>query len=355
MSRRKNLSAITCMALFVLILLAQGKEAFGREAALWEKYKKEFISGDGRVVDYMQGEVSHSEGQGYSMLLAVEYDDRKTFQKLLTWTMENLAVRNDRLLAWRWGKRLNGKWNVVDHNNATDGDILVALALVKAGEKWKDKGLTGQGVAMANSIHEHLIVEWKRRQLILPGYYGFGINGGFSLNPSYMIFPAFIVFGQADRKNSGAWAKIHADARYLVSHSSFGEMNLPADWVAADHNGRIRLHFEKSPYFGLDAVRVFLYMAFDDKPVFPAGLEKMLDLFDRLGYIPSRVNLETGEISLSPAPAGLYAVYAKAAAASGNDQTAKKLFSIARKNLDRETKNYYSMALYLLATIEEVL
>ena len=54
------------------------------------------------MVDTGNGMVSHSEGQGYGMLLAVAANDRPTFDKLWGWTRANLMVRDDQLMAWRW-------------------------------------------------------------------------------------------------------------------------------------------------------------------------------------------------------------------------------------------------------------
>jgi endoglucanase len=49
----------------------------------------------GRVVDTAKGLISHSEGQGYGLLLAVAAGDRSTFDRIWGWTRANLAVRKD--------------------------------------------------------------------------------------------------------------------------------------------------------------------------------------------------------------------------------------------------------------------
>ena len=102
----------------------------------WRSYRSRFITEAGRVVDTANGMISHSEGQGYGMLLAVAANDRTTFERLWGWTRANLMVRSDELLAWRWepGKRPA----VADLNDASDGDILVAWALTEAAEAWDE-------------------------------------------------------------------------------------------------------------------------------------------------------------------------------------------------------------------------
>ena len=58
-----------------LVLLLAWGTAYAQPAKDWEAYKKRFVSPDGRVVDFLQGQISHSEGQGYGLLLAVLQDD----------------------------------------------------------------------------------------------------------------------------------------------------------------------------------------------------------------------------------------------------------------------------------------
>jgi endoglucanase len=50
-----------------------------RNEEAWRAYKLKFVSEAGRVVDTANGMVSHSEGQGYGLLLAVAAGDRSTF------------------------------------------------------------------------------------------------------------------------------------------------------------------------------------------------------------------------------------------------------------------------------------
>ena len=100
----------------------------------WRLYRSRFVTEAGRVVDTANGGISHSEGQGYGMLLAVAAGDRAAFERIWGWTRANLMVRPDSLLAWRWEPAKRPA--VADMNDATDGDILVAWALTEAAEAW---------------------------------------------------------------------------------------------------------------------------------------------------------------------------------------------------------------------------
>ena len=112
-------------------------------AQLWMNYRSRFVSDNGRVVDTANNMISHSEGQGYGMLLAVAARDRAGFERIWNWTRANLMVRDDQLIAWRWEP--NARPAVADMNNATDGDILVAWALAEAAEQWSETVLSCGG------------------------------------------------------------------------------------------------------------------------------------------------------------------------------------------------------------------
>ena len=99
----------------------------------WRQYKERFVTSDGRVVDNANGGISHSEGQGYAMLIAERLNDRPTFEAIWRWTQGNLFVRGDGLAAWQWSPQSP---HVTDHNNATDGDLFMAWALTEASDKW---------------------------------------------------------------------------------------------------------------------------------------------------------------------------------------------------------------------------
>ncbi len=45
-------------------------------AQAWAAYREKFLAPDGRIVDTGNGDISHSEGQGYGLLLSVAADDR---------------------------------------------------------------------------------------------------------------------------------------------------------------------------------------------------------------------------------------------------------------------------------------
>ena len=91
----------------------------------WESYKSRFMMPDGRIIDTGNGNVSHTEGQGFAMLLAVGNNDRPAFDKLWQWTDKTLRNKENGLFYWRYNPAESNP--VADKNNAADGDVLIAL------------------------------------------------------------------------------------------------------------------------------------------------------------------------------------------------------------------------------------
>jgi endo-1,4-beta-D-glucanase Y len=92
----------------------------------WNLYKARFLDPAGRIVDNANGNISHSEGQGYGLLLSYLADDRGDFDRIWSFTRTEMLVRNDGLAAWKWDPL--AKPHVSDTNNATDGDLLMAYS-----------------------------------------------------------------------------------------------------------------------------------------------------------------------------------------------------------------------------------
>ncbi len=317
-----------------------------QDKTLWEQYKSAFIQNDGRVIDKWQENISHSEGQGYGMLNSVLYDDRAAFQNLWLWTKNNLQLRKDSLFAWEWGKRLDEQLGIIDYNNATDGDILIAYALLKASEKWHDNGYKTEASKIIESIRKYLQVNRGNRIFLLPAYYGFQKDDGEVLNPSYVIFSAYRTFAEIDDK--AFWSRVYEDGLFLLEKSSYGKFKLPADWVIWNKTG-ISIYEKKSSLFGYEAIRTLLYLSWGEKTRPPEGVTELFKIYEKLGYIPLFVDLSKNTISLEDAPAGFYAVYARAAEKIGSAALSRRLFAEARQKAAAEKDNYYSMSLLLLS------
>jgi endo-1,4-beta-D-glucanase Y len=268
----------------------------------WETFRKAFVEADGRVVDTGQARISHSEGQGYAMLLAVHHDDRASFERMWQWTRKHLMVRDDGLLAWRWDPQKG----VTDKNNAADGDILVAWALARAGEKWRHADYTAAAQKLAQETRRKSLRKVAHGLVIVPGQEGFDKPEGLTINLSYWVFPAFRDLARVDP--APEWEELARSGVAILRYSYFGRWRLPPDWlrlsdpVAPGGTGPER--------FGYDAVRIPLYLAWarrDDE----ALLKPYRDFwahFERNGTQPSWTNLKDDSVDTHGAPAGMKAV-----------------------------------------------
>ncbi len=231
-----------------------------RDDALWQAWKARFMTAQGRVVDGANGLMSHSEGQGYGMLLAVAANDRPAFDALWGWTRGNLMVRPDALVAWRWEPEKRS--GVGDVNNATDGDLLIAWALAEAAEWWADGAYRVAARRIAVELaRKTLLLKTKWGALILPAVDGFAAEDrpdGPVVNPSYWVFPALerlrLVAPEID------WKGVAQSGLDLLKESRFGDARLPSDWVALK-DGRPKPAEGFPTTFGYNAIRIPFYLA----------------------------------------------------------------------------------------------
>lgn len=227
--------------------------------AFWAAYKARFLTADGRIVDDLNGGISHSEGQGYGLVLAVAADDRAAFDRILAWTRANLFVRDDYLVAWRFAPA--HKPNVPDRNDAADGDLLIAWALVEAADHWNDAAYRSLARHMARAIVTTLLANTEAGRIVRSGATGFDATDradGPVVNLSYWVFPALKRLAKFD--GDAAWGEAIRTSVKLVEASRFGPLNLPTDWISLKAATPQPAHGFPA-VFGYNALRIPLYLS----------------------------------------------------------------------------------------------
>lgn len=237
-----------------MIILLASQQALAGPA--WESYKSRFLMADGRIIDTGNNSVSHTEGQGFAMMMAVRNNDRTSFDKIWRWTEKNLKNPENGLFYWRYNPV--AAQPVTDKNNATDGDTFIAWALLKGGTLWHDDGYLKSSDAIVKALVEHNVIRFSGYQVMLPGAKGFNLNSYVNLNLSYFVFPAWQDF--ANRTHLVVWRDLISDGQKLLVKMRFGDTQLPADWVSLYADGRVMPAKQWPARFSYDAIRVPLYV-----------------------------------------------------------------------------------------------
>lgn len=248
----------------ILLALVLGMSQAGA-ADGWSTFKTRFMTSEGRIQDTGNKNVSHTEGQGYAMLMAVYYNDRSSFDSLWRWTQKNLSNPNNGLFYWKYIPGASDP--VSDRNNASDGDVLIAWALLKAGNKWNVPAYLQASDRLQKAIIDRNVITFAGRTIMLPGAQGFNKTSYVILNPSYFVFPAWRDF--AARSHLQVWNALINDGTQLLSEMRFGDSGLPMDWVAMNADGSLAPATAWPPRFSYDAIRIPLYLHWYD----PASLQ----------------------------------------------------------------------------------
>jgi endo-1,4-beta-D-glucanase Y len=237
----------------------------------WNRYAARFIAPDGRVVDNANQGISHSEGQGYGLLLAALAGDAGRFEALWRWTAQKLMVRKDGLAAWKWDPRTGA---IADLNNATDGDILIAWALSEGAGRFGRADYRAAAERIARAVGALAVRSGKQGLLLMPGSRGFDAGeqpDGPVVNLSYWVFPAFPALKVLAPDTD--WDGLGRNGMALLEASRFGPYGLPTEWesVAGDTPQPAR-NFRAE--FGYNAVRIPLYLALEGGPASRRALRR---------------------------------------------------------------------------------
>lgn len=251
-----------CCALFAAVAMVFAGPAPAAQPPIrteeWALYKSRFLDVSGRIVDNANGDISHSEGQGYGLLLAYLANSPADFEQIWYFTQTELLLRDDGLAVWKWNPQEEPR--VTDTNNATDGDILIAYALALAGAAWRQPEYIKAASVIARGILNKTVVVSGGRTILLPGASGFSAkdrDDGPVVNPSYWIFEAFPVLELL--APSDAWRKVSQGGLDIVRSLQFGPALLPAEWVSLKRRPEPASGFDRE--FSYNSIRIPLYLA----------------------------------------------------------------------------------------------
>lgn len=319
---------------------------------LWQNYRGRFVMFDGRVIDNVNGRITHSESQGYGMLLALAANDRETFDRIWAFTRETFLVRQDGLAAWLFkpsaddGMSLetvsNGK--IADLNNATDGDILIAWALAEAaaagyGDEYEDAARK-----IASAIEENAMFSFSDFGLqIKPGVEGFSVGergGRPVINLSYWVFPAFQRLSALTQSSN--WRSVFDSGWNYFHHVKQFEAALPPDWMSLDsRSNSVRTAPGMDNDYSYNAIRVPLYLAMLG-PVSSQALEASFSHWFELDGTLHTIDVQSGQLVKPLQDKGYEAIRSLYHCATASKKPDSKFWT-------RLDENYYPATIQMLA------
>ena len=272
----------------------------------WITYKEQFIETN-RALDTENNNISTSEGQGLALLFAVFSNDRKQFQDMWAWTQQNMQ-REDYLFRQHITPSEEGlcdKQCISAQSNASNGDILIAWALLAAENKWDRQIFLIEGLRVLDTIKSKLIRQQFGYQLILPSETGFELSGDRTqINLSYWVFPALNLF--TETTGDPIWDEVYQSGISLMTSARFGHWNLPPDWMTLSKEGKASLQGAKSTVYGENANRLPLYLMLAQD--YQTQLTAPFMNFWAQKNIPESVDLLTDQGSEKIANSGMQAI-----------------------------------------------
>ena len=304
----------------------------------WLVFCRRFLSADGRVIDTGNGGVSHSEGQGIGMLCAAQFGTQDAFDLLHHWTTQNLRRPTDALHAWRYRPGVADP--VDDPNNATDGDLLIGLALFTAADRWNNADYRIAGSKIAKAVLSMLVQRTAAGVVLLPGLQGFEKHDGVVVNPSYYMLPAIRRF--ATEVPDPIWAALWNDGLKMLRSARFGRWGLPPDWLTVSRAGDLSTSGDWPARYSFDAVRVPLYMCWAGLSNEPAVIGAHSFWSERGPSAPAWTDLTSNAVAPYALTSGMEAIRRYVEATVGRRGAKADLPQVA------QATDYYSAALVML-------
>ncbi len=242
----------------------------------YQEWKQKYVVEDGaggfrRVLFDGEARETVSEGIGYGMLLAVNFNDPDLFYDLYKYY--KLHLNDNGLMKWR----IQEDGSVIDslghHNSATDGDEDIAFALFLADYQWVSDGyryytrndinFLDEAVTLINNIFDHEVE---------PGTFvlkpGDVWGGSYATNPSYFA-PAYYRIFKAITGNAD-WQKVIEKNYEILEASADSSTGLVPDWCTGSGSHPAQCSQYDPPNcvyqnddYSFDAARVPLRVAMD--------------------------------------------------------------------------------------------
>ena len=342
-------------------------------AQSWDSYRQRFIQSDGRVIDYEASDRSTSEGQAYALLRAVLINDPATFALTLNWSENNLQRQaggkpTDNLWAWKWGRKQDGNWGVIDSNFASDGDIDAITALILASRRWNQpEYLKLAKLKLQDLWNLSTISKTQGKRYLLPGPVAAFVPNASTLylNPSYFAPYAFRIFAQVDPQHD--WLSL-VDSSYQVLEDSakLSRVGLPSDWVVLNtKTGQYQTLPASSPLkslYSFDSYRVWWRLSLDAawfkspqaQRYLVTSTQHLQKLWSKQSRLPARIDLQGKPLvdyEATSQYAMLYAAMQVVKPAIAQELLVKKILPQYKQGIWGDQSAYYTQNLAWLGLL----
>ncbi|ORX53276.1 Six-hairpin glycosidase [Piromyces finnis] len=287
---------------------------------------------EGYILDVNNNDV-RSEGMSYGMMIAVQTDHQKEFDKLWNWAKNHMWHKSgswDGYFAWKRGSNGSGG----DDNCAPDGEMYFMMSLLFAANRWNDKKYMDDAQYILKRMWDN-----SQHSLFNPAYNVItfqpqGNENNFS-DPSYDL-PAFVdLFSRWSTTNQNKWKAAASATRDHLYKSSNPQSGLFSDYNNFDGTPHSVSYNSNAQKYMYDAMRCAMNFGMDyylfgtDAKRQTEMAKRIINHFEKDGYQHARFNWDgTGgseQYTLGETGANAVATYALMGIAGYEDIIKKNL------------------------------
>ena len=228
-------------------------EADRRVREAWAYFKAELLKSTGAVWRTDDDTVV-SEGQSYGMMLAVQNNDKESFDNIWSWTKTHMQAGNS-LGLFAWKCSLNG--DVIESTSAPDADVMIALALFFASHRFGDRSApydySVQAKEICSRILGHTVTE--------DNYLAFCSENLTWFDSSYQMPSHFRLF--ARYTGDDRWNQVASRSYDLIFACLKSEYGNTSNGLVPDYCNKDGSLRSSGQYFYYDAVRTPYFLGLD--------------------------------------------------------------------------------------------
>jgi len=341
---------INLKALLLIIMMTSALLSSTPDIEVWNTYKKNFLQNDGRVIDFKNADITHTEGIGYALYFSYAFHDQKSFKLIHQWYHNNIKFNVHKLPGWKWGKADDGTWKMLDKNSASDANLWIAHALLLMYERHNNRAYKDEALMLLNAIKTYQIKSVDGQIFLLPGEKGFENKETLTLNLSYLALETFKHFQAYDP--DPIWQSLIDSSKNQLMHMRFSALALNPDWLIYNTQKKKSALQKNNAMFGYDAIRIPLNiirssLSHKEKV---ALLQPYKDYISMMQHLPlGVVNLQTGMISMYNLSYGHLAVYRFIQTFFKGNTT--MFDTLLQERMKQEYDDYYAYSLYLFTVL----